>query len=243
MIAHVAQWIGKRERQEDAYAVRYFPDGLLAIVCDGMGGHHMGGMASRTAVSAFMEAFEAAGGELVPGARLRHALEMANATVREAFIEHETYGGTTLLAAFATRSSLWWVSVGDSPLFLWRNRRLQRLNEDHSMRPIYEAFAASGCISHKEAMDQGHLLRSAVTGGELDLIDLHASPYPLLPGDRLLLATDGADPLLQPFCFAEPTRALLEMDEGNLAARLVEACRALDEPLADNTTIISIGLA
>ncbi len=85
MNAHVAQWIGCRERQEDAYVLRHFPTGLLVVVCDGMGGHHMGAVASRTAADAFVDAFTCAGEELVPAARLRHALETANDTVREAF--------------------------------------------------------------------------------------------------------------------------------------------------------------
>ncbi len=239
MNAHVAQWIGRRERQEDAYALRYFPSGLLALVCDGMGGHHLGQMASSTAAAAFVEAFAATDEELGPPGRLRLALEAANAAVRNAFNERHSYGGTTLLAVFASPTSLWWVSVGDSPLFLWRNSRLSQLNEDHSMRPVYEAFVASGCLSHKDALDQGHMLRSAVTGDELALVDLHSAPYPLLPGDRLVLASDGSDALLQPCCLAESTRALFSQRGDSLAARLVEACRALGDPQADNVTIIS----
>ncbi len=240
MNAHVAQWIGRRKCQEDAYAVRHFRTGLLAVVCDGMGGHKMGDLASHAAATSFVDAFEAAGEELVPAARLHHALEIANGTVREAFDNHQCFGGTTLLAVFVSPVALWWVSVGDSPLYLWRNHRLLRLNEDHSMRPVYEAFASSGILSHKDAMAQGHMLRSAVTGEDLTLIDLRSAPYPLLPGDKLLLASDGTDGLLLPCYLAESTRALLEGPGEGLAARLVEACRALDEPHADNVTVVSL---
>ncbi len=242
MNAHVAQWLGRRERQEDAYAVRHFPSGLLAVVCDGMGGHHLGDLAAKTAAATFMDAFAAAGEEMVPAARLRHALASANDAVRAAFTERDSFGGTTLLAAFVTPVALWWVSVGDSLLLLWRHQRLQRLNEDHSMRPVFEKLATSGCLSHRDAMAQGHRLRSAVTGDELTLVDLRTAPYPLLPGDRLVLATDGADNLLQPFCLVESTRALLAERSDSLAACLVEACRAMNEPTADNTTIISVDL-
>ncbi len=239
MNVHVAQWIGCRERQEDAYAVRHFPHGVLAVVCDGMGGHDMGSMASRTAAAAFAEAFAAREGEPL-AERLREALEDTNNAVGDAFEDCGSYGGTTLVAAYVERGSLWWVSVGDSPFFLWRKGRLLRLNEDHSLRPVYLEYARKGIFSYEEAMNEGHVLRSAVTGEELRLVDAPGCPHPLLPGDRLVLASDGVDGLLLPQSLADSTRELLAEQGGNLAARLVEACRALNDPGADNTTVLTL---
>ncbi len=250
MNVHVAQWLGCRESQEDAYAVRHFPHGVLAVVCDGMGGHDWGALASRTAATAFAEAFTEAFTEAFAAAPpplmeavpalLSEALNAANAAVGEAFAEQGDYGGTTLLAAYVGQGLLWWVSVGDSPLLLWRQGRLTRLNEDHSLRPAYMEYARRGIFTFEEALREGHSLRSALTGEDLRLVDAAATPRPLLPGDRLVLASDGADRLLLPPTLAPSTRRLLAERGGSLAARLVEACRALNDPEADNVTVLTM---
>ncbi len=242
MNVHVAQWLGCRESQEDAYAVRHFPQGVLAVVCDGMGGHDLGGMASRTAAAVFAEAFAAREGESSLPARLGAALRDTNEAVGEAFAEQGSYGGTTLLAAYIGRGLLWWVSVGDSPLLLWRKGRLLRLNEDHSLRPVYLEYARKGLFSFDEAMNDGHSLRSALTGEPLKLVDAPVSPRPLLPGDRLVLASDGVDSLLLPPTLPEAARRLLAEPGGSLAARLVEGCRALGNPAADNVTVLTLDI-
>ncbi len=242
MNVHVSQWIGFRESQEDTYAVRHFPGGVLALVCDGMGGHEMGAMASRTASAAFAEAFAARAEDEPLPTRLRAALDATNKAVGEAFAEQGSYGGCTLLATYVGGGLLWWVSVGDSPLLLWRKGRLMRLNEDHSLRPVYLEYVKNGVFSFEEAMSAGHSLRSALTGDEIQLVDLPGAPRPLLPGDRLVLASDGVDNLLLLPVLPEPTRQLFQVRGGNLAAQLVEACRQLHDPQADNTTVLTLDM-
>ncbi|MBO5684543.1 MAG: serine/threonine-protein phosphatase [Akkermansia sp.] len=240
MIAKAAQWIGMRRKQEDAYVVKFFPDGVLAVVCDGMGGHHDGAMASTLATEAFLRSFEK-NKSAAPGARLRTALEDANDAVRESFESRGVYGGTTLVAAFAGAGVLRWVSVGDSALYLWRGGRLIRLNQDHSYRDVFRAYIGAG-MTAQEALRRGHVLRSAVTGEPLDMVDAPAIPYPLLPNDRVLLATDGCEDLLAPELLTSVGRNILDNREGSLPVAIIEACQAMDDPYADNTTIVSIDI-
>ena len=239
MNVSVAQWIGKRGKQEDAYAVRHYPKATLAVVCDGMGGHDCGRLAAETAANAFIEAFD----KLSVGnvaARLKAALDMANSAVGDLFRKSAMFGGTTLLAAYACAGVMWWVSVGDSPLFIWRHGRLLRPNADHSMRPIFGEMARSGVIGFEEAMAQGHSLRSAVTGDRIPLVDAPSTPFLILPGDRILLASDGADELLLPKPMKSELRSMFNDRSCPLPAAVVEACRRMDLPGADNVTVLGM---
>ena len=142
------QLLGAREVQEDDFG---FIDGAtldpggqhpVVVVADGMGGHASGEIASRLAVRAFVEAY---GTEGRPSDRLRTGLDHANRAIDDAIRENLSLGGmgTTLVAAAVTTDGLEWVSVGDSPLLIYRDGRLKRLNEDHSMAPVSRPCARS----------------------------------------------------------------------------------------------------
>lgn len=241
MDAHAAQWIGSRPRQEDAYGIRHFPEGSLVVVCDGMGGHDAGALASSTAVKSFIEAFEeSAETESSLTWRLHEALQLANDAVGKLYEGTDTYGGTTLLAVFAGRGVLRWVSVGDSGLFLWRQGTLRRLNEDHSMRAVYERFVCPGGMTRREALEGGHVLRSALTGEDMPLIDAHERPFPILPGDRFIMGTDGLELLVSQGFLPSSVRRILADRSGSLAAALVQACVDLHDEHADNVTVVTM---
>lgn len=241
MDAHAAQWIGARAKQEDAYGIRHFPEGTLAVVCDGMGGHDAGALAASTAVNTFITAFaDDAAWESSPTQRLHEALMAANVAVGKLYEGTEQYGGTTLLAVFAGHGVLRWVSVGDSGLYLWRQGTLRRLNEDHSMRAVYEKFVCPGGMTRRDVLAGGHVLRSAVTGEEIPLIDEHERPFPILPGDRLILCSDGLDPVVESGVLSSSVRRLLQQRDGSLAAALVQACVDLHDEQADNVTVVTM---
>ena len=233
MDVHAAQWIGCRERMEDAYAVSHFPEGTLAVVCDGMGGHSHGDVAARTAADAFSAAF-AALAELPPERRLRVALDEANEAVCALYLQRANYGGTTLLAVYVSRGVLYHVSVGDSALFIWRSGTLRRLNEDHSMRAFYSGYGPE-C-----AMPDSHCLRSALTGEPPELVDAPAQGFPLLPRDRIILASDGVERLLFDCHPSTRLAAILSSRETPLAPALVQACEQLHDELADNVTVLTL---
>jgi protein phosphatase len=213
---------GSRTRQEDDYGVFELPPeleagDLLLVLADGMGGEQGGARASALAVRGFVELYDAASAAAIPE-RLEQTLARVNERMARdvASDPHELRGmGCTLLAVVLAEEGLYWISVGDSPLWLWRRGRLHRLNQDHAYRSILAYQVINGEISAADAArhpDRNALI-SAVTGAELDLVDLPRQAYPLKPDDQILLASDG----------------LLTLGEKEIAAVLGRA-RAGDHP-------------
>ena len=188
------QILGDRETQQDDYAAQEVTtiDGeraLLMVLADGMGGHKGGSEAADTAISGVLRSIENVD-------TLSDALIEANDEITSLKNIHDasyTDMGCTLVIALVTARGVEWVSVGDSPLWLVRNGSLIRLNRDHSMAPVLKYMAQNGEISEEDAAEdpRRNQLRSALTGGEIKLIDESEAPVPLKPGDHLLLASDG----------------------------------------------------
>ena len=234
---------GGRAYQEDDMRIVYggADTDVLMILADGMGGHQGGAVASRLAVETFAEAFVAAEGSVA--ARLRASLDAANAAVgRRADDDAGCWGmGCTLVACVVTPyESAHWISVGDSPLWLLRGREdgndaaMERLNDDHSMKPVLEDLAKLGRISAEEVASGSHQLRSAVMGDALAMVDAGGSNR-LAKGDRLLLASDGLETL------PETEIARVCQLEGTAATAVSILLDAIDEaarPGQDNVTVI-----
>ncbi|MGN1309873.1 MAG: serine/threonine-protein phosphatase, partial [Akkermansia sp.] len=98
----------------------------------------------------------------------------------------------------------------------------------------------NGTMTHQEMLRRGNMLRSAVTGESIPLVDAPPTPYPVLPGDKIILCSDGLDDLLLGSTLPESTRKLLASRGGNPAALLIDACREMNKPYADNATAITL---
>jgi PPM family protein phosphatase len=217
------------------------PDWLIAVLADGMGGHAGGAIASRIACECFVRSYAAR--EAAVPERLRSALEAANTAIARTAASSPglTGMGTTLVGAAFGPGSLQWVSVGDSPLYLWRRGEISLLNEDHSLAPLLDQLAAEGIISFEQARHdpRRHLLRCAVTGGELELVDLSRSPVALEPGDCVILASDGIN-TLESSEIARIVSAYGHEGPNAIAAALIRAVETVRDPRQDNTTVVIV---
>jgi protein phosphatase len=233
---------GARALQEDAYAFSKLPDGsgkengLLIVVADGMGGHAAGERASALASKSFVEGFHRAAGN--PEKRLASGLTAANQAIEEEMKRESAMQGmgTTLVAVSVTPAGIEWVSVGDSPLYLYHKGALKRMNADHSLRPVLSEMAKRRDTSTTPGHTSGSLLRAALMGEEIALTDQSSGPLPLQDGDLIVVATDGIHTLNDRQIATICTNALGEEARG-VATKLLHAVLAVGNPHQDNTTI------
>lgn len=230
-----AQIIGDRERQEDTLAVQTFAADkgthageLILLLADGMGGYAGGDVASRLVVEYFSEAYTESAAN-IPEA-LRSSLNIANEQLANAVVETpELKGmGSTLIGCVINENHLYWISVGDSPLWIFRAGVLHRLNADHSMVPLLDDMVRTGTMNNEEALAdfRRNVLRSAVIGKVIELVDLSKEPYPLQTGDIIILASDGVETLAEDELAAvlrNPADQSLQSLTGNLMASIEAA--------------------
>jgi serine/threonine protein phosphatase PrpC len=241
---------GARAHQQDAL-VANFATGEeigLCVLADGMGGHCGGDVASALVVGRAFAEIRAGLALGVPDvarieAVLRDAVEVANEAVRDRIAADPGLRGmgSTLVACVTVGPALHWVSVGDSPLYLWREGALRQLNEDHSMKPRIAVMAASGLIDPELAAnhpDRNQLL-SAICGRRIGRVDCHAEPFALRRGDVLIAASDG----LQTLPDAEIARILRRhrsADATTIAETLMRGVEDADLPDQDNVAIMAL---
>ena len=240
-----AQHRGAREYQEDTYAFQLIelPDGSeaphLLVLADGMGGHVGGRKASELAVKQFLSAFEGAGQSGIAG-QLRDALHAANGAIAAAVADEPDLKGMgcTLIAMVAEEDGLHWISVGDSPIWHLSSRGISRVNADHSMAAVFDALISDGRMTHEQAQadPRRSALRSALTGGEIALVDQSVEPLRLHGGEVLILASDGLD-TLAPEDIERISRDDTDNPQG-LADRLLTAVQDCARPGQDNVTIM-----
>ena len=251
----VAATRGARDYQEDTAA--FWPEGGesvslssdgptydlggFAVLADGMGGHAGGAVASRMVCENFLSVAAEHSGSVSD--RLITALRAANDAIAIKVTENPLLAGmgSTLVGAAFGPNGIEWVSVGDSPLFLFRRGEVAVLNEDHSLAPELDRLVAEGRLTELEARrdPRRHMLRSAVTGEEIDLIDISRQPLALEDGDFIILASDGIA-TLEPSELARVIQGYAADGAAAVANAVIRAIEALREPYQDNATVLVV---
>jgi PPM family protein phosphatase len=241
---------GARDYQEDAITAD-FPVGAEAgfvVLADGMGGHAAGDVASKIVLTevfselkfhfADVQSFEARAPEV-----LRGVADLANETLRQHTRTHpETEGmGATLVVPAMVENRLWWISIGDSPLYLFRGGKLSQLNEDHSMAPQIDFMVKSGLMPPDVGANHPdrNCLISVLMGSRIPKIDCPTKPFEMQVGDIVLCASDGVQFLTN----AQIERVLNKYRKSRsteIAERLLEELSRLGDPDQDNISFTLI---
>ena len=229
-----------RVRPQNEDTVRAEPASGLVVLCDGMGGHRAGDVASRLALETFLK-FAAADatddsfpdGTAVPPtvAGLVGAAWSANAAVHAEAGSRESYRGMgcTLIALQLRDDTAAFVSVGDSRLYLMRKGRLRQISHDHTRLRLLEQMGYKLDPVETKPL-QGMLVRAL---GTKPAVEVDHGSGPALSGDIWLLCSDGLTDELTD----EDIGSILQ-SAGN-ATLAAEECvrRALESGGRDNVSV------
>ena len=176
-----------RSHNEDSYLVQ----SPLFCVCDGMGGHAAGEVASSIAVETIAKTAPHTADPALLGA----AIEAANAAVIEAALNGlgKPGMGCTATAAYIEGNTIAIAHVGDSRAYLLHEGTLIRVTRDHS---YVEELVDAGEITADEA--RVHPNRSVITRALGSDPAMYADHFSLNieEGDRLILCSDGLSSMI-----------------------------------------------
>lgn len=225
------QGIGNREEQQDAFGIshmdRYEEDGLLAVLCDGMGGMAEGGMIAAETVSELVGIFPWADDSDIPG-----WISQRSTRVYQQFRGH---GGTTLIAVLLKGNRLSFWCVGDSDLFLLREGKLYGMNIRQEYKNDLVLRALDGAFPVEEAFHDSQAgALSEYIGKEEVNCDYNRIPFFLQPEDVLLLCSDGISDTLT----LKQIREAMALSPQACCDKLEEEILSAGKPNQDNYTTI-----
>src|SRR5438477_9616791 len=186
-----------RENNEDAIDVKQFPELVICMVADGMGGQQAGEIASRQAVEVLPRELNKNLASTTDSEETKQIIRQASVHTNRVIMDMAamdrdlTNMGTTVVTAVWRKGSnlMYLASVGDSRAYLIRGNKIEQLTIDHS---IAQALVEAKTISAAEA--RVHRFRNVLwkylgskevgEGPEVKAVKIHA-------GDIFLLCTDG----------------------------------------------------
>ncbi len=219
----------KRDGNEDSFCVA--PGLGLFVVADGMGGHAAGEVASQLAVRTIQEwmakylsaeGVDMVGPPVTTCSRkanfLLSSIRQANRIIFDAARGRREYAGmgTTVASVLAVSDRVALAHVGDSRIYRIRDDGIVQLSRDHS---LVQQQVERGVISPQEAhgSQYRHLITRAL--GLQESVEVELAEQPALPGDVLLLCSDGLSDLVED----EEMLAIVQEHRDDLE----KACRAL----------------
>jgi PPM family protein phosphatase len=182
-----------RQYNEDYLAHFSTSYGYCIIVCDGMGGHAAGDVASQAAIEAIKHYLQDGSlTKLDTANSLLNAIEFANYKLREMVAQNPELSGmgTTCILALINNNELYVAHAGDSRLYLIRNNEIKQISKDHS---TVQQLIDAGAITEEEGRQSNKRNQITKAIGIFEKVEPSVTNDPILLkyNDKILLCSDG----------------------------------------------------
>ncbi len=186
----------RRTANEDYVDVFEVDDGLLAVLCDGLGGNNAGEVASKLAVTTIYNYFiEHPEEDYLT--KINCAVNEANTALIQEAIKNPEYKGmaTTVVVLFINQTEAYWGHVGDSRLYFKDDKGIVQISKDHS---FVQKLLDDGYITEKEAENHPHknVIMRALGDKTSILVDNENFSFDKTKRWKFLLCSDGVSNVL-----------------------------------------------
>lgn len=190
MIERISDIGNIRKQNEDSYGILEESNYNLFLICDGMGGHNAGEVASLEAKEAIIKTIKHCLPDNQPEIALTKAFYTANEVIYKLARENsEMKGmGTTVTCALSYQDALYVAHVGDSVLYQVRHGEIKKITKDHS---YVQELVDLGRIDEREA--KHHPKKNIITRavGTSRIVQVDQLKLDIDQEDLYLLCTDG----------------------------------------------------
>lgn len=230
------QTLGKRKEQEDCFSTVMNENGVLAVLADGMGGFTNGRVASSLAVNTFVQEFSKSKNIEPIDKFFKDTSRLSNAYIVERAKGEKV--GTTLVAVIISDSYLYWSSIGDSAIALFRNGEFINLNKKHIFQNVLEEQYLSGKITKEELLSNSKKNRLTNYMGHRGFrnIEICDRSIKIVKGDKIILCSDG---VYNSVTELEMENVLSKrLNPFKAAEEIIEIIESKKRPNQDNATIV-----
>lgn len=235
--------LGTRDEQQDYYLYRVADDVSMAVVCDGMGGMQGGAVASELACVTLKEDVKKALPiEDYSTFLKKEALRLDEKVFELVDNKGQWLGaGTTITTVLIQKNEMYFMSVGDSRMYISRNDDMIPLNREHNYRLQLDCMLENHQISregYESELKGSEALISYLGMGNISIMDVNRKPFILENGDKILLCSDGITKIFS----EEEIRDIMTMQKSpkELVTIIRKLIHSKEIKSQDNTTYVIV---
>ncbi|RFZ79596.1 hypothetical protein DS742_07425 [Lacrimispora amygdalina] len=189
--AGYAGTVGNQQVNADAYDWANYENQTLYVIAGGIGRSGKGKIAAQEAINTIVRMFEITGATKNPAFFFRQALHSANQAILKRITD--STAGASVLCAVVKEGFLYYASVGNCRISVYRHGELIPLSEGHTIDVLAKNAFRKGQISRMEALAalKEKRLYSFVGHDGFQDVEIYDVPVSLKRGDSIVMMTDG----------------------------------------------------